>query len=87
MCFLFSALIYYPLLPGVKCAAVISPSVTRRQTEWGTLLSEDWDESSSLHCNCAQHSLCKQHTTKEEEGTQKTTSEEEGVEKKMSVRQ
>lgn len=62
--FCFDLSCYYPLSPAVKCAAVMTPSETRRQTEEGFLLSESCDESSGLHCHCAQHSLCKQETAK-----------------------
>lgn len=85
--FCFDLSCYYPLLPAVKCAAVMAPHETRRQTEGGILLSEGCDESSSLRCNCTKHSLCKQQTTKEGGRTRKTTREKEGEEKKMSVRQ
>lgn len=43
--FCFDLPCYYP--PAVKCAAVMAPHETRRQTERGFLLSEGCDESSS----------------------------------------
>lgn len=58
--FCFDLSCYYLLSPAVKCAAVIAPHETRRQTEGVFLLSEDCYEFSSLCCRCAQRSLCKQ---------------------------